>query len=319
MNRVGFHGTHETQPARMMYLDSSDATHLTPLTSHYTYSFKDAVETGKGEGMLVSLSNASIPYSFYNIREGVNDRLYLDFGSGEAFGLVTPGNYNSTALAAEVVRVALDKGVTLTATFDKTTQKYSFASSSHTVKLFATHDDALAQELGLPSDTVLVVTKDDPAVVAPNVADLNGSVHAIYVRTNLATRSVMESQTGGVSDILAKIDINTDPGGVITLDPNQVSHESLIHTAGVKSIEVRLTDERNRLLDLNGLHSQLGVRFRFVNIKLSEPVATDDRVRIAPQDIQNELDSRKEKKETQRKKALKKGKAIVREKKSPKK
>ena len=49
MYRVGFHQTHETQPSRMLYLDSSDAQHLTSLTSHYTYSFKDAIETGPNE------------------------------------------------------------------------------------------------------------------------------------------------------------------------------------------------------------------------------------------------------------------------------
>ena len=32
MNRVGFHQTHETQPSRMLYLDSTDAHHLTSLT-----------------------------------------------------------------------------------------------------------------------------------------------------------------------------------------------------------------------------------------------------------------------------------------------
>ena len=30
--------------------------------------------------------------------------------------------------------------------------------------------------------------------------------------------------------------------------PNQVSHEALVHTAGAKQIEIRLTDERNRLV-----------------------------------------------------------------------
>ena len=52
---------------------------------------------------------------------------------------------------------------------------------------------------------------------------------------------------------------------MISLDPNQVSHEALIHTAGIKHIEIRLTDERNRLLDLNGLHTQIAIKFRFVN------------------------------------------------------
>ena len=98
MNRVGFQGTDETQPSRMMYLDSFDATQLTQFTSHYTYSFKDAVETSDGEGMLVSLSSASIPYSFYNIREGVNDRLYYE----DTFVTIPEGNYNATTLGTEI-------------------------------------------------------------------------------------------------------------------------------------------------------------------------------------------------------------------------
>ena len=59
MNRVGFHGTHETQPSRMVFLDSRDCSQFTNLTSHYLFGFKDAIETGPGEGMLVSLSSAS--------------------------------------------------------------------------------------------------------------------------------------------------------------------------------------------------------------------------------------------------------------------
>ena len=59
MNRVGFQGTDETQPSRMMFLDSFDATQVTQFTSHYTYSVKDAVETSDGEGMLVSLSKGT--------------------------------------------------------------------------------------------------------------------------------------------------------------------------------------------------------------------------------------------------------------------
>ena len=119
------------------------------------------------------------------------------------------------------------------------------------------------------------------------MADLNGSVHAIFVRTNLATKSVMESMTQGVSDVLAKIDINSDPGGVITLDPNQVSHESLIHTSGIKQIEIKLTDERNRLLDLNGLHTQLGIKFRFVSTKIAEPIVAlgAERQRVSHKEV----------------------------------
>jgi len=279
MNRVGYHGTHETQPSRMVYLDSVDCTQFTELTSHYSFSFKDAVETASDEGMLVSLSSVSIPYSFYNIRLGVNDKLYYNSTHLQ----ITPGNYSANSLKSEIVGKFSASGITMTIDYDKITQKFKFTTSDSVTFKFD-EDDALKNEIGFGSSTDPVTIT---ATTSPQVADLNGSVHAIYIRTNLATKSVMESQTGGVSDILAKVDINTDPGGVITLDPQQTSHESLIHTAGVKHIEIRITDERNRLLDLNGLHSQVALKFRFVNIKVSEPVQqVDTRVRVNPKDVE---------------------------------
>ena len=62
MNRVGYHATHETQASKMVFLDSVDCRQSTELTSHFSYAFKDAIETASGEGMLVSLSSASVPY-----------------------------------------------------------------------------------------------------------------------------------------------------------------------------------------------------------------------------------------------------------------
>eukprot|EP01046_Picozoa_sp_COSAG06_P055868 COSAG06_NODE_10398_length_1687_cov_182.739924_4_plen_63_part_00 len=43
MNRVGFHGTHETQPSRMVFLDSRDCTQFTNLTSHYLFGLVGSV------------------------------------------------------------------------------------------------------------------------------------------------------------------------------------------------------------------------------------------------------------------------------------
>ena len=284
MNRVGFHGTHETQPSRMVYLDSLDCTQFTNLTSHYLFGFKDTIETGPNEGMLVSLSSASIPYSFYNVRLGINDTLHYNITLSIT---IPPGNYSANNLGKEIVRLFKVAGIVMTATYDRVTQKYTFHCQG-ALKFHFEEDkeNSIKNELGFVGFGGATVQDAQGSFTSTSAADLNGSVHAIYVRTNLATRSVMESQTGGVSDILAKIDINTDPGGVITLEPQQVSHEALIHTAGVKHIEVRITDERNRLLDLNGLHSQIGLRFRFVTTKPSDPIPLGDpRQRVNPKDV----------------------------------
>ena len=284
MNRVGFHATHETQSTKMIFLDSVDCRQSTELTSHYSYSFKDAIETARDEAMLVSLSSASIPYSFYNIRAGVNDLLHYN---NTLSITVPPGNYSANQLAKKVVSLFASEtpAITATASYDKVTQKFTFASqASLTFHFEEDKVTSIKNEIGFVGFSG--ATSVTPSSVSTSAADLNGSVHAIYVRTNLATKSVMESQTGGVSDILAKIDINTDPGGVITLDPNQVSHESLIHTASIKHVEIRITDERNRLLGLNGLHSQLALRFRFVDTKVSPALTEiDPRQRVNPKDV----------------------------------
>ena len=313
MNRVGFHQTHETQPSRMLYLDSTDAHHLTSLTSHYTYAFRDTIETGRNEGMLVSLSSASIPYSFYNVRTGLNDQLhYTKTGVAQTPLPIEPGNYTASSLAKEIVGKFLSEAtITFVMTYNKITQKYSFSTTTANIAFDLDQERNIKREAGFGGSTGSrsISTNAATPTVSDFVADLNGSIHAIYVRTNLATKSVMESQTGGVSDILAKIDINTDPGGVITLDPNQVSHEALIYTAGVKQVEIRLTDERNRLLDLNGLHNQLGLKFRFVSVKHSDPVTLGDpRARVTPQQVENRRNQDKAKKQQKRKAALRKGK-----------
>jgi hypothetical protein len=55
-----------------MFIDSKDANAFHARSSHFTYVFRDAITVNKNEGVLISLLQASIPYSFYNIRPGVN-------------------------------------------------------------------------------------------------------------------------------------------------------------------------------------------------------------------------------------------------------
>ena len=72
---VGYQLGHHTQATRVMYINSADVQSYHENTTHYTFSFKEAVHTRAGEAMLVSLHSASVPYSFYNIRTNVNDTL----------------------------------------------------------------------------------------------------------------------------------------------------------------------------------------------------------------------------------------------------
>ena len=74
-DHTGFHEWHKTQQSKVLFIDSKDATAQHDGTTHFTYVFRDTIIVKKNDGVLVSLLQASIPYSFYNVREGVNDKI----------------------------------------------------------------------------------------------------------------------------------------------------------------------------------------------------------------------------------------------------
>ena len=102
MTDVGYHLGHETQASKVMYLDSRDS--VSTSGSEFTVVFEDTLTTRDDEGVLVSLLSATIPYSFYNIRAGVNDALSfveatLDGGTSHTHAVaLEPGNYTATTL-----------------------------------------------------------------------------------------------------------------------------------------------------------------------------------------------------------------------------
>eukprot|EP01051_Picozoa_sp_SAG22_P017987 SAG22_NODE_2909_length_2110_cov_3.407757_2_plen_159_part_00 len=70
------------------------------------YVFNQAIHNNPGEGVLVSLLQASIPYSFYNIRAGSNDTLAITVvkdGATANYTITVPaGNYTVTSLAQKL-------------------------------------------------------------------------------------------------------------------------------------------------------------------------------------------------------------------------
>ena len=99
---VGYSTDHLTQQGRVMYIDSRDATHVDG-TAHFSYTFKDALVSSPNEGILVSLLSATVPYSFYNIRANVNDKLYFTVdNAAQRTVTLPPGNYTSATLGTEL-------------------------------------------------------------------------------------------------------------------------------------------------------------------------------------------------------------------------
>lgn len=102
-----------------------------------------------------------------------------------------------------------------------------------------------------------------------SVIDVLSSIRSLYIRTNLTTSSVLDSSVGGgFSSILARVPIEVGSGGIITISPSDGSiHKLLLKIREISVISVRLTDQKNRVVDLNGLDWDLSLQFDFIEAR----------------------------------------------------
>ena len=126
--------------------------------------------------------------------------------------------------------------------------------------------------IGIAGPGIDTATTGAPFSVAtplssPNVADLTASCKSLFVRTNLSTSSVMDSHIGGgFSNILARVPVNVAAGGMIRVDPiNGNVHKLMIRSKSITNVSIRLTNQRNVPVDLNGLNFDISLKLDFIN------------------------------------------------------
>jgi len=298
-------------PSKILYIDSRDASQYLStnidtgydLTSYFKYDLVEKIEVPDNQVIFVSLNSTTIPYSFYNIRDDVNDKLdmiideeyeadtyrntstkTITIPAGN-YSSITLGNYMELQLSSTAFNsgnIGTDYTFTSTCDYDSDTQKYVFtfipsgADSGKTLRirfLFSTGANSGTHsniEFGFFNNSDYSYTSNTGSFASTitsytsiNVVDINGSIHGVYIRTNLTSNSTLDSQNGTFSNILARIPIKVQSGGIIFREPNNSVHKALTQHRNISQISIRLTDERNRLLDLNGLHFQLAIQFDF--------------------------------------------------------
>ena len=362
---------HHAPVSKVIYIDSRDASQFLttenglPLTSHFQYIFDDSIPINSNLDTLISLHSASLPYSFYNMRNNINNYLDFRFGFHSSFDTdftditikIPEGNYTIGSLLR---RLNLDITNALLAIngdnspdntfyqkvpnpkfnfeYIKWKQKIILSFDSEGTKdleikfLFDTGENkerAVRVELGLrKNDTqgfFITLSGDENRAtnsfnysgihsdvdseyeyhfMSPNCIDIQNSVRGIYIRTNLTSASTLDTLTGSYSGILARIPIKVQSGGVVFLKPDDATHKAVVKLQHIKTITFRITDDRNRLLDFNGLNLQLAIQFDFVYSKKAiEPLTSIESRLIRHTDDRNLLkDNKQELKKVKKKK-----------------
>jgi len=287
--------------SKILYIDSRDAdTYLqSNLTSYFNYVLNENIEVPLNQRALISLNSATIPYSFYNIRSGINDSLKIQLenttqATTDDFTLtITEGNYDVYSFSNVIEDyintniLTLSTNVRIIIDYNRDRQKFEYNLSKRDdanpndryFLKFRFDDTTITQtphiEMGFIEGSLISMLIADTSggfsstsqLVSTNVVDINGSIHGVYIRTNLVNNGTLDTQSGSFSNILSRIPINVNSGGIIFATPNNATHKSLVDIRTINSITIRLTDERNRILDLNGLHFQIAISVDFIYSK----------------------------------------------------
>ena len=111
-------------------------------------------------------------------------------------------------------------------------------------------------------------------MLADDVCDMTNSIRSLFIRTNLSTSSVLDSHIGGgFSNILCRVPINAEPGGIINILPHDGDiHKLLLKVKAITAINMRLTNQENQTLNLNGLNFDISLKMEFIESKdLKQP------------------------------------------------
>tara|TARA_R100000278_G_scaffold106988_1_gene83616 strand:+ start:849 stop:1931 length:1083 start_codon:yes stop_codon:yes gene_type:complete len=287
--------------SKILYIDSRDAdTYLQAnLTSYFNYVLNENIEVPLNQRALISLNSATIPYSFYNVRSGINNKLKIQLenttqGTTDDFTMeITEGNYDVYSFSTFIENfintniLTLSTNVRIIIDYNRDTQKFEYNLSKRDdddpndryILKFRFDDTTITQtphiEMGFIEGSLMEIIIADTIggvastaqLVSTNVVDINGSIHGVYIRTNLVSDGTLDTQSGSFSNILSRIPINVNSGGIIFATPNNATHRSIVDIRTINSITIRLTDERNRILDLNGLHFQIAISVDFIYSK----------------------------------------------------
>lgn len=255
-----------TPPPVVIHLDSRKGQQLqTGLTTNFLYTLKEPLLVPDHMSLLLSLHTATIPYSFYNVRAGVNNIIAFYVAGISQPLTLDDGNYSASTIL-NLMKNWLEAFGTITTaniSYSRESLKFKFTYTGSANSLMIRFSETSASDLiGITDDIILTAGQ---TASSQNAVDLNDAIHGLYVRQNLATKGTLDTNEGTFSNILARIPINTNAGGIIFHMPSSNQHETMISVPLVQTIGIRLTDDKHRTINLNGLHFQLSLKISYLH------------------------------------------------------
>ena len=228
-----------------IYLNSKYA------TSYYnnTYKFSlNTLEIDEGHYIYLSVVHVSIPYSFYNVHENNNRLEYISNNSGYVINIPV-SNYNINQLISYLSSAM----PSFTITYSNKTNKITFKHSTYDFTILSS--STCYRILGF--DENKSYTSYGTILVSANCINLM-TINSIFLLSNLLTYNISSSIPNS-QNILCQIPVDNGPNSLIHYY-NKNGFRTNLFLKYINDISLRLVDEYNNDINLNGLHFRVTIQ-----------------------------------------------------------
>ena len=255
--------TQSANPSSTTYLHvrSKDGDQLSAgYNTHFTINLASAIRSDADQVINISMISASIPYSFYPVSDSLSNNKII-YDDVQTFTLPEQ-NYDPYELV-RVINADATFGAIFTASYNYYTNKLTLTNSTgvnHTLNWSLSN---CVKVLGYVDDPDVIVAAAGSST-SSGMIDF-ATIHSIILRSNLAQGNVL-STNAGQSSILQKININSDPYGIIYLDATDIRQVSLSYAPAIDKIEFRLEDQNGKLLQLSEINYEFSLLFEVFHL-----------------------------------------------------
>lgn len=236
-----------------IYLNSRTAnTYYNDLISDALYVLP-TIEILKDELAYISIKNAVIPFSFYNVNNTNNKLNYIVNGINYSVNL-TLGNYNVNTLKSHLIELIGDLfNITYVAKTNKfifthSTYDFSFLSSSNCFEILGFKDNFNYNS----NDFILTST------ISINLFTIKN----IYVCSNNFILNNIDSNNHNKSNIICSVPVNGSMNSILFYEDNT---KHLVHKLdNITNLRISLTDEDGQLIDFNNVHYSITLEITIV-------------------------------------------------------
>ena len=201
------------------------------------------------ETAYVSLKNAVVPYSWYNVNSS-NNLLFITVGVNDYTLTITPANYNVNTLAVELVKLFELGNMSFSVTYHSKTGKYDF---KHAGEDFVFKKESTCFELlGLTDQDHYSMAQIGGKLIQSNASCNLFTVRQLLLCSDNFILSNISSASLSSKNIISCIPVSGNPGSIIHYQ-NDALHK-IHHTQNLASLHIQIKNDINEIVNLNGVH-----------------------------------------------------------------